>query len=187
MKNRIFLKGVSVRFPDKTVFENLSLEIGENTAVMGASGSGKTTLMGAIMGRLAFEGEILFERIPEFSVVFQENRLFESFSALDNLLAVAPKEKERAKDLLSKLGIEEYDKKVSAFSGGMKRRVAIARALIFGGDILILDEAFSGLDEETKRVCAEVIKTEVKDRLILLITHDSVEAEMLEIEKIINI
>ena len=189
MKNKIFIKDLSVSFTDKTVFENYSVEIGENTAIMGPSGSGKTTLLSAIMGLLEFGGEITFEKTPKFSAVFQDNRLFEDFSALDNLLAVAPKERERAKNLLLKLLIseEEAEKPVSQFSGGMKRRVALARALLFGGNVLVLDEVFSGLDEETKKVCAEVIKTEAKDSLILLITHDANEAGLLGIEKIINI
>ena len=61
-------------------------------------------------------------------------------------------------------------------SGGMNRRVAIARALAYGGDILFLDEPFTGLDEENKRIAASAL---VESRVpILVITHDDAEVEL---------
>ena len=188
---KIKTENLSVSF-EKTVLENLNLEIAENTAIMGESGSGKTTFLNAVSGLLKPDsGKISFSKKPRISFVFQENRLFENYSALDNVKAVAPKEvtEKEISDLLESLGIEKEDqqKAVSTFSGGMKRRVAISRALIYKSNLLLLDEPFKGLDEKTREECANVIKNTAKEKLIVLVTHQKEEAELLGIEKIIEL
>ena len=80
----------------------------------------------------------------------------------------------------------EKDSSVCELSGGMKRRVSIARALCFPHEILLLDEAFSGLDEQTKGVVAEVINRESTGKTLLLVSHDETEAKLIN-AKIINI
>lgn len=188
---KITLNNICVSF-EKTVLENLNLEIAENTAIMGESGSGKTTLLRVISGLIKPDsGGIDFSEKPRISFVFQENRLFDEFSAVENIRAVLPKEKkeEEISALLSSLGIEEeaHQKAVRDFSGGMKRRVAIARALLFKSNILFLDEPFKGLDEKTRERCAKVILEYSRDRLIVLVTHDKEEAELLGINNIIKL
>ncbi len=196
MKNKISLKNISVSFDGLTVFKDFSVEISENTAIMGPSGKGKTTLVRALMGLLSPDGgEIDFANKPRFSAVFQEDRLFEAFSALENVAAVFEKNmpkkeaKRYASEILGELLIapEEQGKAVRDFSGGMKRRVAIARALAADHDILVLDEPYKGLDEHTRAVCVECIKKYSEDKLIILITHDKIEAEMTGAENIILI
>lgn len=196
MENVIILKDISLSFEDKTVFDSFSAEISENTAIMGASGSGKTTLIKIITGLANnYGGSVTFLEKPSFSAVFQEDRLFDDYSAVANVLAVAPKNlpkseaENKARKLLNALLISENEMKkpVRFFSGGMKRRVAIARALFFESDILLLDEPYKGLDEETKARAAEVIRTFAENRLIVLVTHDKSEAEMTGIEKVIKI
>lgn len=71
------------------------------------------------------------------------------------------------------------DKFPDALSGGMRRRVAVGRALLYGGDIYLLDEPFTGLDPETKARVMQPFAALGKERLILLITHDAAEAERL--------
>ncbi len=187
MKNKIILRNISVSFDGLGVLENFSAEISENTAIMGPSGKGKTTLVRAIMGLLVPDGgEIDFANKPKFSAVFQEDRLFEDFSAVKNVASVCGKniDKKEAEQYASKLlgelliAPEEQRKAVRDYSGGMRRRVAIARALAADHDILVLDEPYKGLDEHTRKVCAECIKRYSEDKLVILITHDKTEAEL---------
>ena len=67
-------------------------------------------------------------------------------------------------------------------SGGMKRRTALARALAFPSDILLLDEPFSGLDEDAKKRARAVIKAWKKGRTLVLVTHDKEDAKRLGAE-----
>lgn len=196
MKNMIYIKNISLAFEDKEVISNFSAEISDSAAIMGASGAGKTTLVRAIIGlENPIGGEIKFEKAPKFSAVFQEDRLFEDFSALENVCAVfdkkTPKSEalKKAKELLSKLLIDpsEQNKRVFEYSGGMRRRVAIARALAVEGDILVFDEPYKGLDVMTRDVVADVIKECSKGRLLILVTHDENEAKITGIDRIIRI
>ncbi len=196
MKNKIILKNITKKFDTEAVLDNFSCEIDENTAIMGPSGKGKTTLLRIISGLTESDsGTIKFSGNPTFSVVFQEDRLFGDFSAIENVSLVLHREmprkeaRMRASELLCELLIspEEQNKAVKDFSGGMKRRVAIARALAADHDILILDEPYKGLDEHTRAVCAEVIKKYSADKLVLMVTHDKTEAEITGINKIISV
>ena len=196
MKNKITLKNITKKFDGVAVLDNFSCEISENTAIMGPSGKGKTTLVRIIAGLTEpCGGTVKFSEDPTFSIVFQEDRLFGGFSAIENVSLVLYREMPkneaqiRASELLCELLIspEEQNKAVKDFSGGMKRRVAIARALAAQHDILILDEPYKGLDEHTRAVCAEVIKKYSEDKLVLMVTHDETEAEITGINKIILI
>ncbi len=197
MKKQIIkLRDIEKSYDGKAVISGFSADISADVAIMGESGKGKTTLGRIIEGlESADSGKVEFSGKPTFSVVFQEDRLFEDFSAIENVAIAADKRKDKAEarvqaaELLSLMRIDEAEqnKPVSAFSGGMKRRVALARALTKESDILLLDEAFKGLDTETRRVCAEIIRERAKDRLLILITHDKTEAELLGIENILNL
>ncbi|MBE6608530.1 MAG: ATP-binding cassette domain-containing protein [Ruminococcaceae bacterium] len=181
------LKNITKKFDGEAVLDDFSCEIGENTAIMGPSGKGKTTLVRIIAGLSSpCSGTVEFSSKPMFSVVFQEDRLFNDFSAIENVSLIFDKKtskkeaKARASELLSELLIspEEQNKAVKDFSGGMKRRVALARALAAEHDILILDEPYKGLDEKSRAVCAEVIKKYSEDKLVLMVTHDKTEAQL---------
>ena len=77
-----------------------------------------------------------------------------------------------AKKRLSEMELgDSFELLPSELSGGMKRRVAIARALAFGGDVLLLDEAFSGIDTELALRIINRICEEYKEKLIIAITH----------------
>ena len=120
----------------------------------------------------ADKGFVDINKALKCTYVFQENRLLEQKSVLENILCVAP-DKERALYFLEKCGLLSHkDKKASALSGGMKRRLAIARALAYGGDIYFLDEPLRELDEDTLKSVAALIKEETKDKTVVLITHD---------------
>ena len=81
---------------------------------------------------------------------------------------------------LSQVGLaEQARERVSRYSGGMKRRVAIVRAVMYPCDLLLLDEPFKGMDEETRDQVAAYIRRECAGRLILLVSHDRDEARAL--------
>lgn len=146
------------------------------TVIRGQSGAGKTTLFRLLLGlEKPDTGEILGISDRKPAVVFQEDRLLPWSSALEN--AALGSDETRAGEALRTLGLGESLRLLPReLSGGMKRRVAIARALAYGGDILFLDEPFTGLDEENKRIAANaMLEAKVP---ILVITHDDTEAEL---------
>ena len=171
----IEIKNISKSFDGKKVLENLSFTVneGECVALTGESGAGKTTLMRIIAGlEEADSGEVIFTKKPKATFVFQENRLLENKSVIENILAVAP-DRKRAEYFLGRCGLlADCDKKAKNLSGGMKRRLAIARALAYGGEIYFLDEPLRELDEDTLTCVAALIKEEIKGRTAILITHD---------------
>ena len=172
------MNNITFAFNEKNIFQNFSMELkkGEILALMGPSGCGKTTLLGLASGLLKPQkGEIVnsFEKI---SYVFQEPRLFPWLTVKENLLAVMnKKDKDTEKTVLECLtlvGLEDaLDKYPDELSGGMKRRVSLARALAFGGDVLLLDEAFNGINEDLAKRILKKITEEYRDKLIIAVTH----------------
>ncbi len=176
------IRNLSFSYDERPILEDFSLTVAENECVCikAVSGKGKTTLLRLILGlETDFSGEI---EVPKnISAVFQEDRLIEHLSLKRNIL-LAKDDAEKCDEMLKKVGL--YDvrhKKVSQLSGGMKRRVAILRALQFGGDLLLLDEPFNGIDYENKKILAEIIKSEfmVSGKAVLLVTHITEDAELL--------
>ena len=121
------------------------------------------------------------------SMVFQEDRLMTGFSALENLKAVLGKNREaEIKQALTFLGLgESFRKPVRELSGGMKRRVAIARAVLAEHEVLLLDEPFRGLDQETKKTAAGFILEKSAGKTLIMTTHDQEEAALMQAEKVI--
>lgn len=114
--------------------------------------------------------------LPELRIaaVFQEDRLCEAFSAVDNVLMTAPSSMSRAeaeRELLELLPQETLKRPVSTLSGGQKRRVAICRALCAPSDLLILDEPFTGLDAGIKNDVIRYLQKKSAGKLTLLSTH----------------
>lgn len=182
----IKINNISLSFGEKRVFDNFSLTIGDNDRIWlyGKSGSGKTTLTRLIFGFLKPQsGSIEIDENLKPSAVFQENRLLLFKSALDNVLLVT-KDKKKAVDVLSKLGLkDEINSPVKNFSGGMQRKVALARALCADFDYLVLDEPFTGMDDQSIKTAAELILCIAQNKPIILITHNSFEAELLGAQK----
>lgn len=147
--------------------------------VMGASGMGKSTLLSLAAGECA-----------PCSMVFQDVRLVESASALDNVLVCADAcvDASSAATLLRRLvpGIDVHAY-VAKLSGGQRRRVEIARALLCPGGAVILDEPFTGLDAATRDATAEVVLDLLDGRTLLLATHDATDAQALNISDVITL
>lgn len=179
----IRLMHISKRFEEKQVLKDFSLEIPTGiTCLMGASGAGKTTLLRILLG-LEKPDTGSVENMPaRAAVVFQEDRLQESMTVRGNLKLSLGKhyDEEKAAALLSDLLLTDMmNEPASALSGGMKRRVALCRALLYDAELLVLDEPFKGLDEQTRRTVMDVMQRYTQEKKVLLVTHDEAEGRYL--------
>lgn len=194
----LIFKDMGKSYNGHTVFSNInrSLDMSKCYCLMAPSGAGKTTLLHMAAGLVRPDaGSIMvtadgggFQETADktagengirlfVSMVFQEDRLCEEESALTNVV-LACGEKTKALECLEKLLPKEaLHKPVRQLSGGQRRRVCIARALLTDSAILLLDEPFIGLDEESRQRTAEVILAYRAERLLLAATHDETDAE----------
>ena len=147
-------------------------------ALMGASGVGKTTLLHTLAGLIRPErGDVGGFAHVRRALLFQEDRLLEHLTAEQNVELVS--DRETARGLLEELGLgDRLDALPGTLSGGQRRRVALARCLAYGGDVLLLDEPFTGLDEQARAVACRVIAQ--RGVRVILSTHDRTEARLLE-------
>lgn len=181
----IVLKEVSKSYGGKQVLSNFSCTIPEGSvcAVMAPSGTGKTTLLRLILGlEQPDRGEVL--DVPGGKgVLFQEDRLCPRLSVLKNIrMAVGKAGAEQAKALLDFLGLADCaDQPAGQLSGGQARRAALARALLASGQLLALDEPFTGLDDAARLRAAEAIRAYRRGRTLLLITHRQEDLPLLEV------
>ena len=179
------IRGICKSFEGRSVLKNVSFDFPEAavTALRGPSGCGKTTLVNIILGLLApDEGEVLLPASARTAAVFQEDRLIEHFSAARNVRLTAPSSvpDEQIHSALSELGLaQEGEKRVSEFSGGMRRRVAVIRAALFQPQLLLLDEPFKGLDEEMRARTASFLRRNCAQATTILVTHDETEAALM--------
>ena len=172
------LTAVSKSFGNVPVLENVSftLEPGKSLCITGPSGCGKTTLLRVILGLEQPDGgEVRWSggTPGRFGVLFQEDRLFDGLDAVENLrLATGEKDRRALKAALGQLLPEEaLGRAVSALSGGQRRRVALVRALRPGGEAVLLDEPFTGLDAAAAARAGDYIRREIGDRPLLLALH----------------
>ena len=188
--NDITLRNVSKRFGDRIVLENFSavFPAGETSVLMGVSGGGKTTLLRLILGLETPDGGEISGVPAKCAAVFQEDRLCPQLTALGNVLLAAGRRKEQeARELLTRLGLaESIDTPAADLSGGMRRRTALARALCSEYDLLVLDEPFKGLDDQTRRTAIKIVREQTQGKTVLLVTHDPTEAKTFT-EKIIPV
>ncbi len=176
------MEHISKSFGDKRVLSDFSLTVapGETVCLMGRSGCGKTTLMNLLAGFLKPDSGRVTGVPRRVAAVFQEDRLCEAFTPLANLRLVLdrPPEPGELEGHLAALGLEAAaHKPVNTLSGGMKRRVAIARAMVYRGELVLLDEAFKGLDAETKRRTMDYVRRNTAGAAVVLVTHDREEAD----------
>ena len=174
----ISLSHVSAGYPKKKVLKDLSLTLPDIGAValMAPSGYGKTTLLRVLAGFIKPEaGKITGLENKRISFLFQEDRLLPWLTAEKNIEIVSNQEK--ATYWLTQMEIPNGQQLPREMSGGMQRRVALARAMAFGGDILLLDEPFKGLDEALRERIAGRIRNVFP--LTVLSIHDSAEAELM--------
>ena len=179
------IRGICKSFEGRSVLKNVSFDFPEAavTALRGPSGCGKTTLINIILGLIEPDaGDVLMPASARTAAVFQEDRLIEHFSAARNVRLTAPSSvpDEQIHSALSELGLaQEGEKRVSEFSGGMRRRVAVIRAALFQPQLLLLDEPFKGLDEEMRARTASFLRRNCAQATTILVTHDETEAALM--------
>ena len=180
------LDGITVNFREK-----------DFVAVLGPSGCGKTTLLNVIGGLdHPDEGDLQIKgrstknfkdsdwdmyRNNAIGFIFQSHNLISHLSVLQNvemgltLSGVSKSERrERAEEVLTKVGLKDHiHKRPNQLSGGQSQRVAIARALANNPEIILADEPTGSLDSETSVQIMELIKEIAKEKLVILVTHDS--------------
>ena len=170
------LVGCTVGYGDKAVLQDISavFKSGKVYAITGESGIGKTTLLKVLCGlKKADAGKVRGKEMVK-ACVFQENRLFEDYTAAENVYATGrcSKDIQAVEEALKELLPEDaLDKPVKEYSGGMKRRVEIARAILSESPVILMDEPFTGLDDKTKDSTIGFIDKNRKNRTILLTTH----------------
>ena len=168
----IEINNISLSFEEKEICKDFSLKLPQKGIVLvtGESGCGKTTFLKLILGILKADSGTVNINKAKIATVFQEDRLVPNLTAKQNIALVSNNNEAKKRLIEMELG-DSSDLLPSELSGGMKRRVAIARALAFGGDVLLLDEAFSGIDTELALRIINRICEEYKEKLIIAITH----------------
>ena len=156
-----------------------SIEPGEFVALTGPSGAGKTTLLRILAGLdVDWQGEILEQDMAPVGLMFQEPRLMPWLTVLENLTLMNASRAD-ALALLQRVGLgADSHKYPGQLSGGMQRRVALARALAMRPGLLLMDEPFSSLDQETAEACRGLLLDCWRETgtAVLFVTHDLVEA-----------
>src|SRR5215475_12459208 len=175
---------------------SLNVRPGEFLAVIGPSGCGKSTLFNVIGGLLdGYEGTVTVagERVrgphPAIGMIFQEESTFPWRNVVDNVafpleIAGLPRAEryERARQFVKLVGLDGFERRYPAeLSGGMRQRVSMARTLVAQPKILLMDEPFAALDEQTRLLLGDKV-LQIQQQLrqtTLLITHNITEAVQL--------
>ncbi len=206
MTPRISVRGLSKRFNNKVILENVNLDImpGASLAVIGMSGTGKSVLIKCILGLLRPDaGEVLVDgenwlslkqgeqlkRMRRVGMLFQQAALFDSMTVWENVAFALLRHGEkkasacqRAIEVLDWVGLQDVEHLMPAeLSGGMAKRVGLARTICHKPDIVFLDEPTTGLDPIMADAINRLIVRLHKDSgaTILSITHDMKSAAMI--------
>lgn len=178
-----------------SAIDNISFSAnqGEYISIVGPSGCGKSTLLSIICGLIPpTSGEIYIKDklqvgiSPKIGYMLQKDNLLEWRSVYNNIIfgleitnMLTEENKEYALSLLKTYGLYEFrDKYPSQLSGGMRQRVALIRTLCTKPEILLLDEAFSALDYQTRLAVTDDVYRIIKNegKTTLMVTHDIPEA-----------
>ena len=194
---------IVVRRPPFSLDLALTVEPGEVVALVGPNGAGKTTFLHAVAGLVDLDaghvtlGSQTLDDVlagvhvpPEerrCGLVFQQHLLFPHLSAVENVAfglrarRVAHDEARRLSlDWLSRVGVASLaDRPASKLSGGQAQRVALARTLAVNPDVLLLDEPFAALDEDTRPLVQDLLREQLLTRPAVLVTHDPDDARAL--------
>lgn len=181
----IEVRDVCKAFGGVSVLDRVSFSLaeGEHLGISAPSGAGKTTLLRILCGLETVDSGRIFGADPKkIAVQFQEPRLFPQLTVLQNAVCLADTPNAsvpRARALLERAGLAEAtEKRPAELSGGMKQRVATVRALCADRPILLLDEPFSSLDADLRRVMRDLVAKETVGKSLILISHavDDLEA-----------
>jgi len=193
--NAVVARNISKNYGDVQALENLSLEFprGQLTSLLGPSGCGKTTLLKIIAGLLdpsdgavEVNGKAVTGPGPDRAFVFQDFALLPWANVLRNvafgleLRGVAKSEREaKAEKYIADVGLKGFEHSYPhELSGGMRQRVGLARALSVDAQVLLMDEPFSAVDEQTRRKFQEDLLALVQNenKTFIFVTHSIEEA-----------
>ena len=175
--------GPATRALDRT---DLSVEDNDFIAILGPSGCGKSTLLRIVAGldtptngRVVLDGEPVSRPGPDRGMVFQSYTLFPWLTVRQNILFGARASPEMADRLIARVGLRGFENHFpKMLSGGMQQRTALARALCNDPKIMLLDEPFGALDNQTRSLMQELLLGiwEADRKTVLFVTHDIDEA-----------
>lgn len=191
----VSVQNISKNYEDVEALKNMSLNFpkGELTSLLGPSGCGKTTLLKIIAGLLepssgsvAVNGRKVTGPGVDRAFVFQDFALMPWASVLQNvsfgleMRGMNKNERESiAQNYIEEVGLQGFEKSFPhELSGGMRQRVGLARALAVDADVLLMDEPFSAVDEQTRRKFQEDLLQLVanKNKTFIFVTHSIEEA-----------
>ncbi len=193
------IRGLVKRYPvkggDLLALDGIDLDVhaGSFVSIVGVSGCGKSTLLNIVAGldtptsgTVTVDGDTIVGPGPDRGVVFQAYSLFPWRTVSENVefglecqKVPRAERRRRAADMLGVVGLTEFAGRLPReLSGGMRQRVAIARSLVTEPDLLLLDEPFGALDQQTRQSLHEFLRHvwERTGATILMVTHDVGEA-----------
>lgn len=189
------IRGISMSYGSVEALRDIDLDLqrGRLTSLLGPSGCGKTTLLKIVAGLLKpkagtvqVNGETVTGPGPERAFVFQDFALLPWATVLRNvafgleLRGVGKAQREEtARRYIAEVGLTGFaDKYPHELSGGMRQRVGLARALAVDADVLLLDEPFSAVDEQTRRKFQEdlIALRSLENKTFIFVTHSIEEA-----------
>ncbi len=192
------------RFGGVHAVDHLSIEVekGRINGIIGPNGSGKTTLINLLSGMLAMDGgEIIIDDVQKFTQMFphqvffygiartfQNVRLFEQMTVLDNILVILTKRNvfsslfekhteyhlKKAEEVLQRVDLWKKKNQLAInLSYGQRKLLEIARALVTDAEIYLLDESFTGLFPEMRKIVSNIIcELKQENKTVILIEHD---------------
>jgi NitT/TauT family transport system ATP-binding protein len=174
--------------PPTRALERTDLEVQDNDfiCILGPSGCGKSTLLRIVAGldqpttgRVVLDGQTVERPGPDRGMVFQSYTLFPWLTVKENILFGSRSTAQKAASLVEKTGLQGFESHYpKMLSGGMQQRTALARALANDPKILLLDEPFGALDNQTRALMQELLLGiwEADRKTVLFVTHDIDEA-----------
>ena len=165
---------VTKGYGGRKVLDQVSVcfEPGQSYFLTSPSGSGKTTLLRILAGLEEPDGGAV-QVLGFCSMMFQEDRLCEEYSALKNVEMVTGDRNQAREALLKVLEEEDLEKPCGQLSGGMKRRAALVRAMEAESCFVLLDEPFTGMDARTKEMARDYIRQRQGERPLIIAEHNT--------------
>ncbi|MFK4784984.1 metal ABC transporter ATP-binding protein [Fusobacterium sp. MFO224] len=198
MESAISIRNLTISYKTKIILSNISMDIpkGKLIGIVGPNGGGKSTLIKGILnivkkssGDIKFQGEEYKKYLKKIAYIPQRDAVDWDFptTVLDVVIMgcygklglfkrPSRRERDRAVEMLKKVGMEKYLKRqISQLSGGEKQRVFIARALMQNAEIYIMDEPFQGVDIKTEKAIIEILKILRENGKTVLVVHHNLE------------